>query len=72
MGAINWGTDRSDEERGSESTKIAKDYLLGSQPHGDPLHDRARGIIERQVTQLTRLVDDLMDVSRVSIGRVHL
>ena len=47
-------------------------HLLGSQPHGDPLHDRARGIIERQVTQLTRLVDELMDVSRVSIGRVHL
>jgi PAS domain S-box-containing protein len=47
-------------------------HLLGSQPHGDPLQDRARGIIERQVTQLTRLVDDLMDVSRVSTGRVHL
>jgi PAS domain S-box-containing protein len=47
-------------------------HLLGSQPNGDPLQDRARTIIERQVTQLTRLVDDLMDVSRVSTGRVHL
>jgi len=47
-------------------------HLLGSQPRGDPLQDRARGILERQVTQLTRLVDELMDVSRVSTGRVHL
>ena len=47
-------------------------HLLGVQPNGDPLQERARSIIERQVTQLTRLVDDLMDVSRVSTGRVHL
>ena len=46
--------------------------LLGSQPDGDPLQERARTIIERQVTQLTRLVDDLMEVSRVSTGMVHL
>src|SRR3979409_2540659 len=31
--------------------------LLRAQPQ-DPLHERARSIIERQVTQLTRLVDD--------------
>lgn len=47
-------------------------HLLGSQPDGHPLQQRARAIIERQVTQLTRLVDDLMDVSRVSTGRVQL
>ena len=47
-------------------------HLLRSQPHGDPLQDRARTIIERQVTQLTRLVDDLMDVSRVGTGKVLL
>ena len=47
-------------------------HLLGSQPDVDPLQERARAIIERQVNQLTRLVDDLMDVSRVSTGRVHL
>ncbi len=47
-------------------------HLLRSQPNGDPLQERARNIVERQVTQLTRLVDDLMDVSRVSTGRVHL
>ena len=46
--------------------------LLRSRPTWSPYSERAREIIERQVTQLTRLVDDLMDVSRVSTGRVHL
>ena len=46
--------------------------ILKSQGNGNPDHDRARDIIERQVSQLTRLVNDLMDASRVSSGRVHL
>jgi PAS domain S-box-containing protein len=33
---------------------------------------RARGIMERQVDQLRRLVDDLLDVSRISQGKVRL
>jgi PAS domain S-box-containing protein len=32
----------------------------------------ARTIIERQVGQLVRLVDDLLEVSRISTGRIHL
>ena len=32
----------------------------------------ARNVIDRQVDQLTRLVDDLLDVSRVTRGRVSL
>ncbi len=32
----------------------------------------ARGIIERQVDQLTRLVDDLLDVSRITQGKITL
>jgi PAS domain S-box-containing protein len=32
----------------------------------------ARDIIERQVQHLTRLVDDLLDVSRISRGKIHL
>jgi len=47
-------------------------HLLRSQPNGDPLQERAHAIVARQVTQLTRLVDDLLDVSRVSTGRIHL
>ncbi|MBA3539147.1 MAG: response regulator, partial [Deltaproteobacteria bacterium] len=34
--------------------------------------DRARGITERQTQQLTRLVDDLLDVARVTRGKVSL
>ena len=34
--------------------------------------DRARSIMERQVTQMVRLVDDLMDVSRISTGKLEL
>jgi signal transduction histidine kinase len=33
---------------------------------------RARGIIERQVQHLTRLVDDLLDVSRITRGKLTL
>jgi signal transduction histidine kinase len=32
----------------------------------------AREMIGRQVTQLTRLVDDLLDVSRITLGKVEL
>jgi PAS domain S-box-containing protein len=46
--------------------------ILKSRGTGDPNDDRAHDIIERQVNQLTRLVDDLMDASRVGSGRVHL
>jgi len=33
---------------------------------------RARGIVDRQVGQLTRLVDDLLDVTRISHGKIRL
>ena len=34
--------------------------------------DRAYGMIDRQVSHLTRLVDDLLDVSRITRGLVEL
>jgi PAS domain S-box-containing protein len=34
--------------------------------------DRARAIIERQVGQMVRLVDDLLDVARISTGKTDL
>jgi len=46
--------------------------LLRLQSDEDPVQGRARGIIERQLIQLTRLVDDLMEVSRITTGRVLL
>src|SRR5439155_10559465 len=33
---------------------------------------RAREIIERQVEHMTRLVDDLLDVSRITRGKIDL
>ncbi len=47
-------------------------HLLRLQSNEAPLQQRARDIIERQVTQLTRLVDDLMEISRVTTGRIQL
>lgn len=39
---------------------------------GQTLQKRARQVVERQVTQLTRLVDDLLDAARVAQGKVEL
>jgi PAS domain S-box-containing protein len=40
---------------------------------GDPQRiEHVGGIIERQVAQLSRLVDDLLDVSRISTGKIEL
>jgi two-component system CheB/CheR fusion protein len=38
----------------------------------DPALESARDIIERQVQHLTRLVEDLLDVSRITRGKVQL
>jgi PAS domain S-box-containing protein len=38
----------------------------------NPIQQQAREVIERQVTHLTRLVSDLLEVSRVATGRVRL
>jgi PAS domain S-box-containing protein len=47
-------------------------HLLRLRNTDDPLQQKARSIIERQLTHLTHLVDDLMEVSRITTGRVHL
>jgi signal transduction histidine kinase/CheY-like chemotaxis protein len=39
---------------------------------GDNTSARERTVIERQVNHLTRLVDDLLDVSRIARGKVEL
>src|SRR5512132_3010811 len=38
---------------------------------GDPA-DRARGVIRRQLQNLTHLVDDLLDVARIATGKISL
>jgi PAS domain S-box-containing protein len=41
--------------------------------HADRLHvARATDVIDRQVVQLTRLVDDLLDVSRITRGKIRI
>ncbi len=39
---------------------------------GSPAAQQAIGVLDRQTRQLTRLVDDLLDVSRVSSGKLEL
>jgi signal transduction histidine kinase/CheY-like chemotaxis protein len=39
---------------------------------GDPSTERERTIIDRQVKHLVRLVDDLLDVSRITRGKIAL
>ena len=36
------------------------------------VHERAQGVIERQLEQMVHLVDDLLDVSRISQGKIEL
>jgi PAS domain S-box-containing protein len=47
-------------------------HLLDQAPAGGEQARRAREVIGRQVRHLTRLVDDLLDVTRISRGKIHL
>ena len=47
-------------------------HILRLQSNEDPLQRQARQIIERQVSQLKHLVDDLLEISRVTTGRLQL
>ncbi len=47
-------------------------HLLRLQETKDPLQQQARAIIERQLGQLNHLVNDLLEVSRITTGRVLL
>ena len=47
-------------------------HLLRLQGGENLIQQEARSVIERQVGQLSRLVNDLMEVSRITTGRVRL
>jgi PAS domain S-box-containing protein len=47
-------------------------HLLARAPAGGEQAARARHILERQTTHLTRIVDDLLDVTRIASGKVEL
>ena len=46
--------------------------ILDLQEVEDPLQRQATAIIQRQIERLTRLIDDLLEVSRVTTGRIRL
>jgi len=46
--------------------------LLRTRPTADPLVLKCRDVIDRQVTHMARLLDDLLDVSRLSRGKLTL
>ena len=48
-------------------------YILKEKgPSEDPLFQQSRAMIERQVLNLKRMIDDLLDVSRVALNRIQL
>ena len=46
--------------------------ILGSSPSDSQTQLALIGIMQRQVRQLTRLIDDLLDLSRITTGRMRL
>ncbi|MDB5884165.1 MAG: chemotaxis protein methyltransferase CheR [Polaromonas sp.] len=46
--------------------------LIRQRQPADAVVLRARNVIERQVSHLSRLVDDLLEVSRITMGTIHL
>jgi signal transduction histidine kinase len=46
--------------------------LMRMKPVADPKLSWSRDVIERQLSHLTRLVDDLLDVARITRGRINL
>jgi PAS domain S-box-containing protein len=47
-------------------------YVLARATPGDEQARRAQAIIDRQLSHLTRLVDDLLDVTRIKNGKIQL
>jgi signal transduction histidine kinase/ActR/RegA family two-component response regulator len=47
-------------------------HILRLAGSGDPTVGRGRAVMERQVNHLVRLVDDLMEVSRITRGKIAL
>jgi PAS domain S-box-containing protein len=45
---------------------------LESPGQENPIQTEAREVIERQLANLTRLISDLLEISRVTSGRIHL
>ncbi|MDM0005763.1 PAS domain S-box protein [Variovorax sp. J22G73] len=46
--------------------------LLKREQNGSKVLERTRDILERQLKQMTRLIDDLLDVGRITSGKIHM
>jgi PAS domain S-box-containing protein len=62
----------SHELRNPLSPIINAVHLLRLHKDEDPVQQQARAIIERQVDHMTRLVNDLLEVSRITTGKIRL
>jgi two-component system CheB/CheR fusion protein len=58
--------------RGTASPNLAKTTLADKTGEAVALVDRAAGIMDRQADKLTRLVDDLLDITRINQGKIAL
>lgn len=47
-------------------------HVIQAADHLDTQHQWAAGVMQRQISQLARLVDDLMDVARITRGKITL
>jgi PAS domain S-box-containing protein len=47
-------------------------YVMGRSPPGGDQAARSKAVVERQVQQLARLTDDLLDLTRISRGKIRL
>jgi signal transduction histidine kinase len=47
-------------------------YLLGTLDYDDPVFVKSRAMIEKQAVHITRLVDDLLDISRLELGKMQV
>jgi signal transduction histidine kinase len=62
----------SHELRNSLGTIRSAMHVMTTGNATNPAQERARVLIDRQLGQLTRMVDDLLDVSRMRNGRMQL
>ncbi len=62
----------SHELRNPLSPLLNAAHILRLQKDENPIQQQARTVIERQVGQLSHLVNDLLEVSRVITGRIQL
>jgi signal transduction histidine kinase/ActR/RegA family two-component response regulator len=62
----------SHELRNPLAALTAASYVLRTAKPADPAAGDARNVIERQTRHMSRMIEDLLDVSRIIMGKAHL